>query len=57
MYQYQGAVANRALELLGKHLGLFRDKVEVTGKDGTPLPPVQIYIPANGRDPDPDPAG
>lgn len=33
-YQYQGNVANRSLELLGKHLGLFIDKVEHTGKEG-----------------------
>ena len=33
-YQYEGSVANRALELLGKHVGMFRDKVEVTGADG-----------------------
>ena len=25
-YQYEGAVANRSLELLGKHLGMFEDK-------------------------------
>lgn len=24
----------RALEMIGKHLGMFRDRVEVTGKDG-----------------------
>lgn len=33
-YQYQGSVANRALELLGKHLGMFIEKHELTGKDG-----------------------
>lgn len=27
----------KALELLGRHLGMFRDKVEVTGKDGGPI--------------------
>jgi phage terminase small subunit len=39
----------KALELLGRHLGMFKEKVEVTGRDGEPLAPV-IYIPANGRD-------
>lgn len=27
----------KALELLGKHVGMFTDKVELTGKDGSPL--------------------
>lgn len=36
-YTYQGAVANRALELLGKHVGLFGDKVEHTGAAGGPI--------------------
>lgn len=36
-YQYQGSVANRALELLGKHLGMFIDKHELTGKDQGPI--------------------
>lgn len=26
-----------ALEMLGKHLGMFREKVEITGKDGGPI--------------------
>lgn len=29
--------ANRALELMGKHLGMWVDKTEITGKDGEPL--------------------
>jgi phage terminase small subunit len=29
-YQYQGSVANRALELLGKELGMFVDRKEIT---------------------------
>jgi phage terminase small subunit len=32
-YQYEGSVANRALELLGKELGMFIDRKEV-GKPG-----------------------
>jgi phage terminase small subunit len=27
-YRYEGTVANRALELIGKELGMFRDRVE-----------------------------
>jgi phage terminase small subunit len=37
-----------ALDLLGRHNGMFKDRVEVTGKDGAPL--VQIYLPTNSRD-------
>ena len=47
---------NRALEMAGKHLGMFTDKVnhkhEVTGKDGGPIETkaqVMIYLPDNGR--------
>lgn len=29
--------ANKSLELVGKHLGMFVDKKEITGKDGGPL--------------------
>lgn len=36
-YTYQGAVANRALELLGKHHGLFGERVEHTGAGGGPV--------------------
>jgi len=36
-YTFQAAPANRSLELLGKHLGMFPDKVEHTGKDGGPI--------------------
>lgn len=28
LYTYQGSVANRGLELLGKHLGMFGDKID-----------------------------
>jgi phage terminase small subunit len=31
-YTYQGAVANKALELIGKHLGMFKDETRHTGE-------------------------
>lgn len=34
---FDASGANRALELLGKHLGMFADKHEITGKDGGPV--------------------
>lgn len=39
VYQYSGVVANKALELIGKHLGMFVEKRqhEHTGKDGGPI--------------------
>ncbi len=37
VFQYQGSVANRALELIGKHLGMFRDKPEERPRDYVPL--------------------
>ena len=30
-FTYQGSVANKALELLGRHLGMFTDKIKVGG--------------------------
>ncbi len=37
-YQYAGAVANKALELLGKHLGFFEpDRIELSGPGGGAL--------------------
>lgn len=38
-YKYEGNVANRALELVGKHVAVqaFRDRIEHTGKDGGPV--------------------
>ncbi len=36
-YTFNAAGANRALELLGKHLGAFVERHEITGKDGGPI--------------------
>lgn len=36
-FQYNGAVANKSLELVGKHLGMFTDKLVHTGPDGGPI--------------------
>lgn len=39
---FEPASANRALELLGKHIKMFTDKVEHTGKDGGPIQHVDL---------------
>jgi phage terminase small subunit len=36
--------ANKALELLGKHLGMFVDRTELTGKGGAPLVAASINL-------------
>jgi phage terminase small subunit len=36
-YQYEGSVVNRSLELIGKHIGMFTDRLEISGRDGGPL--------------------
>ena len=36
-WKFDSAGANRATELIGKHLGMFRDKLEVSGADGGPI--------------------
>lgn len=33
-YKYEGNVANRALELLGKEIGMFIDRKDITHRDG-----------------------
>ena len=37
IFEFDSSGANRALELLGKHIGAFPEKHEVTGKGGDPL--------------------
>ena len=34
----------KALELLGKHLGLFKENIELTGKNGTPIQSVSVNM-------------
>lgn len=36
-YTFNAAGANKALELLGKNIGMFTDKTELTGKNGGPI--------------------
>lgn len=37
MYEYEGSVANRSLELLGKHFKMFTEKVEHSGEVSVPI--------------------
>lgn len=37
VFVYSGQVANRALELIGKELGMFTDRHELSGPDGMPI--------------------
>jgi phage terminase small subunit len=53
IWQFDSSGANRALELIGKHLNIFRERVELTGKDGGAIAgetKVVIYLPGNGRE-------
>lgn len=46
IYNYQGSVVNRAAELIGKHIGMFPDRVHVGGdKDA---PPIKTRYDADG---------
>ena len=48
-YQYEGSVANRGLELIGKDLGMFQDKTEKPGD--TYNTQIIFTMPVNARDP------
>lgn len=39
---FEPTAANRALELMGKHIGMFKERTELTGPDGGPLEFTQI---------------
>lgn len=43
-YKFDQAGANKSLELIGKHVGMFNDKVEHTGKNGGPIQTVNTTI-------------
>lgn len=45
-YTYQGNVANKALELIGKHRGMFVERHQHTGANGGPL---RVEIVREGR--------
>ena len=37
LFEFKETGALKGLELLGKHLGMFKEKIELTGKDGSSL--------------------
>lgn len=39
---FEPTAANRALELMGKHIGMFKERTELTGPDGGPLEFTQV---------------
>ncbi|WP_426789152.1 terminase small subunit [Achromobacter xylosoxidans] len=47
---FEPTAANKALELLGKHIGMFKEKLEHSGPDGGPIPtmPTTIQLVAPG---------
>lgn len=48
--KFEPAAANKALELLGKHLGMFKDKVDLTNSDGSLNRPMVIELIAPSLD-------
>lgn len=48
-FVFNAAGATRAVELLGKHIGMFTDKVKLEG-DLNVTGQVNVYLPDNGRD-------
>lgn len=47
-YTYEGAVANKALELIGVHRGMFVKRKEISGPQGGPLE-VRVRVVKEGR--------
>ncbi|MFA9488759.1 MULTISPECIES: terminase small subunit [unclassified Mannheimia] len=48
--KFEPAAANKALELLGKHLGMFKDKVDLINSDGSLNRPMVIELIAPSLD-------
>lgn len=47
-YRYEGSVVNKALELLGRHLGMFVDRVEVAATTRLEVVEEVVDAPADG---------
>ncbi len=50
IFKFDASGANKALECLGKHLGIFIEKHELTGKDGGPLRLEELVAGSNKED-------
>ena len=50
-FKFEHSGANKSLELLGKHLGMFVDKKEISGPDGKPVQIDSIFefIPVDAK--------
>jgi len=53
-FKFEHSGANRSLELLGKHLGLFVERREITGDNGNPLTILLSEISGNTLEPNSD---
>lgn len=48
-FRFEHSGANKSLELLGKHLGLFVDRKEISGFDGGPVPISYVGVESDGK--------
>ena len=48
-WSFNGAVANRGLELIGKHFGGFIDRHEISGQDGQPIKITDVRVILPGK--------